>query len=394
MTLARDARETLGLLRDPVLLAWALYILLFPVYVFSSGLPQPGDWLVIGLLPLALARWKGRMPAWSSVTLRILVAFTLYVFVVNILWSFALGAWTLSGKKGFGLSPVFYIYNALVFFAVLVVHTIHGPRLLRVTSKVVLFTLVAQVVLSFFVRGGSRATVLFNNPNQLGYYALLSASILMLLQRRRYTTTVEVAIGTLAATYLCLLSASKAALAALGLLIIAGMFARLRTMLLTAAAFGALLLVASPVVDAMSDAITRIETDESHAFAEERGYDRILEHPEYWIMGAGEGAYVRFKETSAIGSHEIHSSIGTLFFSYGIVGTGLFALFAWMTLRRTGLRTWLIVMPSFAYGMTHQGLRFTLFWVLLALVVVLREELFAQRSSDAMTSATLVGVRQ
>jgi hypothetical protein len=216
--------------------------------------------------------------------------------------------------------------------------------------------------------------VLFNNPNQLGYYALLSASLLLLLQRRRYVTTLEVAIGGVAASYLALISASKAALGGIGLLVIAGVFVRLRTMIVVAIAFTLVLVVANPMQAAIDRTITRFETDSSASFAEERGYDRILKYPEYWVVGSGEGAYKRFENDTALGDHEIHSSIGTLFFSYGIVGTLLFAAFLWTVIRRTGLRTWLLIIPSLAYGMTHQGLRFTLFWVLLAIVVALRED--------------------
>jgi hypothetical protein len=74
-----------------------------------------------------------------------------------------------------------------------------------------------------------------------------------------------------------------------------------------------------------------------------------------------------------IGSHELHSSMGTLFFCYGILGTILFCIFLWRTTSGSGLRAWIIVAGVFAYGMTHQGLRFRLVWVLLGMVVALRE---------------------
>lgn len=391
----RIARDTLRLLRDPVLFVWGSYLVLFPVYVFSSGLPQPGDWLILLLAPLAFRRWDGRIAPGAARTLRQLLVFTGYVLAINLLWSMMLGTFALSPKTGFAMSPIFYIYNALVFLVALVLHRTYGSNLLYLTGRMVLFTLVLQVVLATLLRGDGRSTGLFNNPNQLGYYALLSASMLMVLQRRRYISTVAMTVGTLAATYLCLLSASKAALGAIGLLVIAGMFTRLRTMLLTAVAFGALLTVAQPVLDAVTGAISRIEEDESHQFGEERGYDRIVEYPEYWVIGSGEGAYARFKDTSAIGAHEIHSSLGTLFFCYGIVGVGLFIAFVFGVLQRTGLRTWLVMMPAFAYGMTHQGLRFTLLWVFFALVVCLREEARADRQATrvAISSATLAAAR-
>src|ERR671920_1516807 len=86
-----------------------------------------------------------------------------------------------------------------------------------------------------------------------------------------------------------------------------------------------------------------------------------------------EGDYQRFAEISMIGAHELHSSMATLFFCYGIAGVVLFGRFLLGSLARSGVRSWLIVGAGFAYGMTHQGLRFRLLWLLLAMVCCLRE---------------------
>ena len=83
-----------------------------------------------------------------------------------------------------------------------------------------------------------------------------------------------------------------------------------------------------------------------------------------------------------IGAHELHSSIGTLFFCYGIVGTILFAIFVWIVLRGSALRIWLIVGAGFAYGMTHQGLRFILLWIMLGMVIALRDRDQQQRQQQ------------
>jgi len=196
---------------------------------------------------------------------------------------------------------------------------------------------------------------------------------LMLFQRRQYVSTLEVGIGAVAAAYLTLISASKAALGAVGILVIVGMIVRLRTMLIVGTLFGLSLVIANPMRDAVDRSMYRIETDESLGFWEERGYDRIWNNPEYLVYGSGEGGFKRFKETTLIGAHEIHSSVGTLFFCYGFTGAIIFGIFVIVALRGSEFRVWLLVMPAFAYGMTHQGLRSTLLWVLLATVIALRE---------------------
>jgi hypothetical protein len=298
-----------------------------------------------------------------------------YVVVVNLAWSIALNWWTLKLKTGFWMSSVFYIYNVIVFVSVLFMHRRHGAHFLWFTGKLTLVSVLSQVALGLVgFSGGARAELGFNNPNQLGYFALLGASILMVLQRRRHISTLEVTIGLLASSYLCLISASKAALGSIVILAVVGLVVRLKTMLLVAAAFTIALLVANPINDMVDSAIARFENDESYGFLEERGYDRITEHPEYWITGAGEGGFRRFRETTIIEDHEIHSSFGTVFFSYGIVGLAIFIGFLFSVVRGTELRTWLLLAPAMAYGVTHQGLRFTPFWVLLAIVVAIRAD--------------------
>jgi hypothetical protein len=148
---------------------------------------------------------------------------------------------------------------------------------------------------------------------------------------------------------------------------------RLRTMIVAGLVLLALVFTSNPFSDAIDRTAQRFQIDQSLGFFEERGYDRIWNHPEYWVLGSGEGAYERFKDTTIIGSHELHSSLGTLFFCYGAVGLLVFLIFMWTVMRRTRLHAWLVMAPAFAYGMTHQGLRFSLMWVLLGVVVALRE---------------------
>jgi len=121
---------------------------------------------------------------------------------------------------------------------------------------------------------------------------------------------------------------------------------------------------------------TRIEDATKPANVSEweyRGYDRITNHPGYLILGAGEGAYGRFD--TYIENHEIHSSIGTIVFCYGIPGTVLFFLFLFSLIKQMPWAYFVYLFPVFAYGITHMGLRFTIFWIALAMFPVLKTEL-------------------
>ncbi len=360
--------------RDYRLVMWSLVVMLFPFYVFDSGVPQPADWIAVTLLPILLRTWNGRLPGPLLRPLKALAMFMLYVLVVNVVWSLAILTFSINAKEGFLMAPTYYIFNGLMFFTFLLMFQRYGEFLLWLTTRLVLASALLQVVMSTIAVGShGRSSVMFNNPNQLGYYALLSACIILLGARRFQISTWLVIGGLAACSYLALISASKAALISICALGVVLLISKLRTILLASIVFAVLVFTNNPFSQAFDRAQHRIENDETYGFFEERGYDRIVAFPEYWVLGAGEGNYNRFKEISMIGSHELHSSMATLFFCYGIAGVVLFAMYMWGTMAGAGLRAWVIVGAGFAYGMTHQGLRFRLLWLLLAMVCCLRE---------------------
>jgi len=372
--------EVRALLGDPPLLIWALFVILLPFYVGPSGLPQPANFLILLLLPFLARRWDGRLLDMAR-PFRLLVLFTGYATLMNLVWSIVGNAWSINLKQGFLLSPTFYFYNSVLLFVLLLMYARYRQRFLRATVLAVLASVLVQVGLSFVMRDYVvRAELMFNSPNQLGYYALLCACILLLALKQLQLSTLQVSVGLTACCYLALMSASKAALGSIAMLGIALMFSRLRTIVIAALILVVLAVTTNPFSRALEKAQQRIENDEHMGLLEERGYDRVINHPEYWLLGSGEGHYRRFADTTLIGSHELHSSGATLFFCYGIVGLLLFGAFIMLALRGIGARNALIVMPGFAYGMVHQGLRFSLMWVMVGFVMALRHDRDSQRA--------------
>lgn len=377
--------------RDPVLLLWTCFVFLDPVYVFASGLPQPADMLILLIAPLALARWNGRMNLRAKRAVRALLLFVGYVIVNALIWSLVANTWTLNAKYGFLLTPMFYVFDAIAFLVILVLYERYGERFVWLSFRLLFLSLVTQVLLTFvYTRGGLfRSYGLFNSSNQLGYYSILVGALLLLGQARFRLPPVYAIAGQLCCIYLALLSASRAALASAALLLVVAMVTRLRTVLVVGGLTAFFVFIANPFESALERSRTRIRNDQTLGVLEERGYDRLAAHPEYLILGAGEGYYMRFKETSALGSHELHSSAGTLVFCYGIAGTLLFLNFILQVLRGATVRRVLLLLAPAAYGLSHQGLRFTLFWVLLAVVVMLNDldwRTHAQRSTSRLRS--------
>ena len=364
--------------RDPALFLWCVFLLLSPLYVVASGLPQPGDWLVLLLAPAALLRWNGKLDRSTSRAVKALLLFTLWVCIVNYGWAAILWHWT--ELFDFILPPVFYLFNVAVFLSAIVISRRDPERFLRITVDVVYLTIIACVVSSLSSSEG-RLTVFFNGPNQLGYYALLSACLFAMVQRPLGISRLKASVGVTACAYLALMSASRASLAGILVLLVVLLFSNPKMIIVgVLASIGMVTIAGGPIGRALEFNEKRaIENrDPTESFAEERGYDRIWRHPQHLVFGAGEGANERFARP---GRHlrELHSSFGSVVFSYGIVGVALFLLFLARVVRGASKRATLLLVPVLVYTVAHQGLRFTSFWVLLVAFAVLKNFIELQR---------------
>lgn len=361
------------LLGNPGLLVWCLTLLLTPFYVVSSGLPQPGDGLVIFLFPLALTRWDGKFDKPTGRMLRALIWFTAWVVVVNVAWAFV--QWSWANPKNFLMAPLFYIYNLAVLVSALILARPDPARFIRLTVDVTLLTVLFQVVASFFYRTDLyRGTLFFNSPNQLGYYCLLAAVLFAMTQQSLGLSRVRAALGVTGCAYLAVLSSSRASLAGILVLLLVLVFANPRAVIIGSLLAVALTMLGGPLADALEASQSRT-LDDRHAemgFAEERGYDRIWLYPEYLLTGAGEGDYARFVPEGEA-PREIHSSLGTVVFAYGVVGVLLFGMFAFYMARGGSLRSSIMMIPALTYTVAHQGLRFTTFWVVVGAYVMLKQ---------------------
>jgi len=369
-TVTAMMREIVRLLQDPALFVWALFVLAIPFYVLGSGLPQPGDVLILPLVPLALLRWNGHLDRSARGPFKSLIAFTCWVMVVDWGWALLLGNFGLIGPDTFLIWPLYYIFNTLVFLIVCVFYQRYGMRFLWLTMHLLLVSVVMQAVASFVVHRGSelRGIGFFNNPNQLGFFALCNASVMALGRRGIGLGALKAGVGITTCVYLALVSASRAAVIGCAILFALTMISNPRRIIVAAIVILGLVAIGGPISNAIDNTQQRLTTERyaQWNFFEERGYDRILNNKEYWLLGAGEGGTSRFKETTAIGATEVHSSAGTIFFSYGVVGVGLFAAFLWRVTERTGFRATVMLIPALSYTVAHQGLRSSSLWILFA----------------------------
>lgn len=222
----------------------------------------------------------------------------------------------------------------------------------------------------------ARATGFFNNPNQLGYFALCTQGIFLVLRYSGLISLSRSLVLIIITTFLVFLSLSKAA-------IIGSLFATLifslsergsRTLMMFVAP--ALPLVAAIISFSDSSIFSRL-----HAFQrissigsqgddslEARGYliHRFFDSFFDYLFGIGSRGVLDHL------GHEIHSTIFSPFGSYGSIGFILFltALILWFykcTCLFGFLKTSSIIVPLMLYGVAHNGTRFTVLYLLIFL---------------------------
>jgi len=341
---------------------WVGFAAAGPFYVLPSGQPQPADWLMAATVVVCFLWGAERLVAKRGLSRKLwpAVGFAAYAALVSAFWT-----WRLA-EPGLLLPAAYYAYNVLVLIALVRTFERLGPAFLRTMGWAFLVSVLIQVSLSMTRLGASfRETAGFNNPNQLGYFALLVASVIALAHCRFGMRRAAAGVGLAGCLWLSAVSLSKAALG--GVALLAAMVVKARPLvglIVCGLVYGAAHLVdLSPVVQNVQQRIVAIGQDSDDSL-EARGYDRIWKYPRYLLLGAGEGAGYRF------GSEiEVHSSLGTVLFSYGIPGTLLFGGFLARIYRFSGMRHFQYAIPALLYGATHQGLRFTEFWILLGLIL-------------------------
>jgi hypothetical protein len=367
---------------------WGVVVVVTPFYLFPSGMPQPADVILAGLIVGSLLVWGWKtypraLPATS---------WGMAFFLVTIIVNLAFGV--LRQNTSFLLPVLFMAFNATTFLFALGMGYSEPKRFIEVTGNASAASLCLQVVVSLILGGVShgRAHLFFNNPNQLGYFALTTATLLVVCSTRVRLLRGALPVGLLAGLYLAALSLSKAALIGYALLLVLVSFRlQKRTQTRVYLAVGLLLLVmfTSGVMDRwliLSNVSARLQSvgvsnDDNLAA---RGYGRITGYPQYLAFGAGEAEPSRWMLGPA---KELHSSWGTILFAYGFVGLFLYVGFLVSTAQTAGLRKFAYLTPLFFYGLTHQGLREPLFWVSVAFVLLVGAESF--ETNGALMSESL-----
>ncbi len=375
ITANKEIRLTL---RDKfTLLLYGLYFVLKPFYLWDSGLPQISDFIIVIMFCFYFIS-SGLSVRFDSNMKKLLftgLLFSAYVLIANIIWMFIL-----SGPTSFIITSIFYIYNFLMVLIIAVLYFDYDYKVIEVTYMATLISLIVQIIM-YLVGGGfsgGRVVAGFNNPNQLGYYGLVTFALLILSSRRIKVKGRWFVLGICISAILCFSSLSKAAMLSymgmscfyifsnnknkklkrnINIIIILSVI-----ILYFIYQFNRELIISNGLYISVERRINSIGMDGDDNL-EGRGYYRITEYPQYWIFGAGEGEYYRFNQAM-----EFHSTLGNIQVSYGLVGLSLFLGFIIIALQKDRFRSWYLIGFILIYGLTHNGIRNSLFWILIALI--------------------------
>lgn len=346
-----------------------LYILISPFYVFRNGLPQPADFvLIVGICLYVIVIKKFRIDLYRLKNI-------IVIFIINIIFVNAINYIThnisYNGKITDLIPIAYYIYNILVFL--FFIHVLkNNNKSVEYITKIIIITILIQFIIANTITdvAGIRRSNYFNKPNQLGYYATITMTMFIILNKYYNQNIISKLIITISTLYLTLISGSRAAIVGivlLGIILLAKeiMKNKLVAILLTVVI---LLFINVQYTEYFNSVIDR-QIEKENTFYDEllvRGYDRLWTYPEYLLIGSGEMYLNRFSKSYH--QLEIHSAFGTMLFSYGIIGLLSFTLLIYYIIKRKIYYNIIVLMPVIIYNMTHQGIRFTHFWVLMAIV--------------------------
>lgn len=344
-----------------------LAVALFPLYLWESALPQVSHMLFLLLALMNFGLQVRPIPGGTEV--RILAALVALIFVRQVLYGIA--------ASEFALMPAIHAAFNLVVFLTIRSYALRSPD---ETWRVVLWGLAAGVLIetAALLSGGfrlyvsavvtDRAIGTFNNPNQLGYYAVLVFSVAFLAHLRGTLSLAWLVASYAVCGFLVALSLSKAAM--LAFLFVGSAFFRgwrfgLFLLLCASVPLFFPLLIEQVSAFRFADRLMSIGRSRDDSLVA-RGFGPLLDPDWRLAFGWGEG-YV----TDLIGV-EIHSTLGNVLISYGIVGFALFAAFllaCFSSIAASHGRTAaLVAIAAFnVYGIAHNGIRFTMLWVFLAL---------------------------
>ena len=359
----------------------SIFLILKPIYLWRSGGVQLCDIFLLMSTMFLFMKHKAvfSLDKRQIAPISLFTGLCIYQLLVNTVWTGVLGDNLLK-------SSLYYAFNLIAFFDLIIIGNDIGIDSLKKSIAYGCLISLGISSLGLILAGaGGRRVGFFNNPNQLGYYALVLFSLTFLCKDQIKGFVFYLML--ILSTWAIIASGSKAAFIA-----VVGMYAiyifsadkrfsfkkiipRLIMLIVFSSAIYLFffsdnkIVLSNPTIYFMRRRMLLMGTENDTALGTGRGYDRIFEIGFHFLWGMGEGANYRFNTMTGM---EAHSSYVTLLVCYGLIG-----LFGYGKLlinciihRGYTVRNLFVFSGILFYGVSHNGLRNTLVWMLLALLLM------------------------
>lgn len=398
--------------REVVFLQLYHYLFLFslllkPFYIFSSGGLQIADlfFILSFVLYVVLAGKDANITIHK--TDKWLMYFVILVFGINLVY------FLLYGRFEFLKASLYYIYNFLtvLFFRIYS----EDERFLVNVGKVCRLNIVIQLGIYGLNIGRyyaeTRYMGTFNDPNQMAFFifmSLITAFIISKIERSKLHVLYHImAVG------LIFLTSSTGIFLGVGVFYAVSAALAIRKLtkrshnVMAILSITALLMLGllfssqitdyvkgfseSSIMDRVEQKLDRLnESTIGPTNIQDRGIDRLVIYPEKIIYGAGEGYHGRFDRSYSM--NEVHSTLLSILFYYGIIPTLLFLFWCYQNIRILTVNNLAVVLALLAESLTLLNQRQPLFWmVFLTLNILYQQELAAKK---ALQNETILASEQ
>jgi hypothetical protein len=358
-------------------------IALYPLYIFPSGSIQISHFLllifsisVLILIDIPLDKY-----------FHTFLLFLIYSFVVNVFYVFydiyVFEYNNLKYLKGI----LFLSFNFIITISLISFFN-HQKKFNVIFYGLV--TALAIIIFSYFYQFffGSlnyRFQSFFNNPNQLGYFSVCSFSIVYLFYRNFYISYYLMIGLSIFLVLLSILTLSKAAFISLFLCVLFIIkpynykYSKIIILIFLLSIFFFITFFYLQITETNFFYRFINTLNESDSSMEVRGYFVYLEANFLEaIFGIGPN------KVHELRGYEIHSTFMMILTSYGLIGFLIFSLLMlyWaLDIKKSyGLNGLIcICAPSLLYGLTHNGIRFSMFWIVFAVSIALSKEIINQK---------------
>lgn len=363
-----------------------IYLLLKPFYIFNSGSIQPSDlFLIIAFVFLLLKKDKRSFNNILKKNIKFVI-FMLCTFFINFIY------FLIYYKTKFILSSMYFLFN---FFAIVVFSYIFSNKTVTLKiGKILKINIIVQFIILLLGigrwYGSSRYMGTFNDPNQFGYFILMSYMFIYLIGLKYEYKNKDLCY--LFITMLLIIKCASTGMF-IGLCIFLLLqFFKIIThfndfLLKNKTKIFLCIFLIIPILSVFMiinnsyriiktknfvifsrivEKVNKADVDNKSSdvsLIKERGYDRFIYYPQYIFYGSGEGEYSRFEKTYH--QDEIHATFPSILFYYGIIPTMILLSWIYDKLKKVEIKALIPFIAIFIESFTLLNQRQVLFWTII-----------------------------